>query len=443
MLSVRQIILLDLILFILFVLLVSEYKLYFLIITFIAITYVTKEFLYKLINLSDTKRKTFFKNEFIYLLFKHYLNKQKEKKSHLQDELQKIMLINSTKDRLCLKSDLNVSLEIHLFMTKFSANLLEKWFFPYISKNDRFPKEAQSQLEMLFTDLFYSFNKIDKLEFSAQIILLFNKNFYNIAIDYFQTNKISIEDLHPAVRNGVQSEINYMRRFVQIILRKTTSNLNIDYQLVEDFIVELVGKNCVEKLVHLLANPKFIFYAISLLCNENETRSEFKKRKEKVKKSQLNEIEKEPNQFVETLNTNKSEINENFKSKNETMNRSNLNLEILNQRKLFDYESNLYEEFNEKNLLSYKASTSSEYDSDIDIIIVSLDISSTETNFEVKTSKQYTSYNVKIEYKQKLFNNSHSPIIVKNFKRRFKEFVLLQKKLEENPIYKVKFRNLF
>ena len=93
MLSVRQIILLDLILFILFVLLVSEYKLYFLIITFLAITYVTKKFLYKLINLSDTKRKTFFKNEFIYLLFKHYLNKQKEKKSHLQDELKKIMLI--------------------------------------------------------------------------------------------------------------------------------------------------------------------------------------------------------------------------------------------------------------------------------------------------------------------------------------------------------------
>lgn len=33
--------------------------------------------------------------------------------------------------------------------------------------------------------------------------------------------------------------------------------------------------------------------------------------------------------------------------------------------------------------------------------------------------------------------NYSSPIVVKNFKRRFKEFVLLQKKLEENPIYKV------
>jgi len=330
---------------------------------------VSKEFVYKLINLSIDKRNKYFKNEFIYLLFKYFNNNRKKTKTDLvqNDELQKLMLnssssSSSTRDRLSNKSnDLNVSLEIHLFMTKFSANLLEQWFFPYISKNDRFPKEAQSQLELVFTDIFYSFSQIDKLEFFAQIILLFNKNFYNIAIDYnySQTMPINYEDLHPAVRHGVQSEIVYMRRFVQIILRKRSSNLNIDYQLVDDFVAELVGKNCVEKLVNLLSNPKFIFYSISLLIDENATKLEFKK-KEIVEKShpkpQSGQIE--PNQII--INQ-QNIINENlFSSKLASENelRSQLNLEItnnLNERKLYDHEHNLYEEFNEKNLLSYKA----------------------------------------------------------------------------------------
>ena len=97
-------------------------------------------------------------------------------------------------------------------MKKFSENLIEKWFLPHVSKNERFPIEAQSQLELLLTDIFYLFARIDKLEFCSQIAYLFNKKFYNIAIEYIKSGNIYVENLHPAVRTASVSEIAYMRR---------------------------------------------------------------------------------------------------------------------------------------------------------------------------------------------------------------------------------------
>ena len=233
--NIQQIVLIDFLLFVLFVLLVTQYKLFFFILTSISIALATQELIFKLKNLDESKKKTLFRNELVYIIMKRF-NKKKE----LQEEIQKIVSMSqSTSSYDLTKSELNVGLDIHLFMTKFTANLIEQWFLPHISKNERFPREAQLQLEFLFTDLFYSFSKVDKLDFFTQIIQLYNKNFLNIAIDYKQSNELPTDHLHPAIRNGQTSEIAYMRRFVQIVLRKSAYNLNVENQFVEDFIAEL------------------------------------------------------------------------------------------------------------------------------------------------------------------------------------------------------------
>ena len=78
--------------------------------------------------------------------------------------------------------------------------------------------------------------------------------------------------------------------------------------------------------------------------------------------------------------------------------KQNREISYLSQRS-FNQENNLYQEFNEKNLLAFKLSTSSsEFNSDVEIIF--LEIDSTETSYELHNSKQYTSYNIKVSMLQ-------------------------------------------
>ena len=286
-------------------------------------------------------------------------------------------------------------------MKKFSANLIEKWFVPYVSKNERFPIEAQSQLELLFTDLFYLFARIDKLEFCSQIAYLFNKKFYNIAIEYIKSGYLSTENLHPAVRNGTISEIAYMRRFVTIVLRKSATNLNLDNLFVEDFLADLIGKNCIEKLINLISKPNFIYYSICLLCDKVETQANFRQESKK-NKSESKQTELEVNRSKIEIPTDEinflafeakiSKIDNSVSPKSDF--KDTRTFSSSTQRSFVD-ENNLYQEFNEKNLLAFKLSTSSsEFNSDVEII--RLEIDSTETSYELHNSKQYTSYNIKV-----------------------------------------------
>jgi len=63
------------------------------------------------------------------------------------------------------------------------------------------------------------------------------------------------------------------------------------------------------------------------------------------------------------------------------------------------YDHNLYQEFNDRNLNSFKSFTysSSSYSSSVmNNQIVSVEITNAETNYELKTGKEYTSYNIKV-----------------------------------------------
>jgi len=84
--SIQEILFLDLVLFLSFVYLVSEYRLYFIIVTFVSISILSKHLTSQLISLSETKKKSFFRNELIYILFRRFY-----KKTSLEDELQKMV----------------------------------------------------------------------------------------------------------------------------------------------------------------------------------------------------------------------------------------------------------------------------------------------------------------------------------------------------------------
>ena len=116
---------------------------------------------------------------------------------------------------------------------------------------------------------------MNKLEFFAQIISLFNKSFLNLAIlNKTNPKSMPMENIHPAIRN-THAEQSYIKRVIQLILRKSTaSNFNLNNVIIEEFFKQLLGKNMIEKIIDLLTKPKFLFYAIYLLLDKSRKKKD-------------------------------------------------------------------------------------------------------------------------------------------------------------------------
>ncbi len=201
--------------------------------------------------------------------------------------------------------------------------------------------------------------------------------------------------------------------------------------------MQLLGKNMLAKLVDLMKQPKFIFYMICLLCDKKRTKAELSKKKQTDLKASnpVNNEEKRSEALNENIVLNEAN--------NDVVDQSSQSLSDFKEK----YDHNLYQEFNERNLNSFKSFTysASYYDSSLNSQILSLEITDAETNYELKTGKQYTSYNIKIEFGDRSLNEK-APMtrntFTKTIKRRFKEFVALQKKLEENNLYRSFLKNV-
>ena len=345
--------------------------------------------------------KFLFRNETFYTLIKH-LNKNK---IYLKNEFKQIFQTSSsitrrssssprisTKESEHAKKDLNIALEINLFTRNCTANFIESWYVSSISGNEQFPREAQLEMECLFNDLFYLIASIDPLNLFAQTLNLVNKNFLNFAIDFSLNKSLNIDNfnvdqLHPAFRNVPFSEQAYLKRCVQLILRKSTaSNSNLSHPLIEEIFMQLIGKNCLEKMTSLLEEPKFVYYIICLLLNSELAKKELSKEKPDAPHTAQHDensvkhlIHIDP-QLIES----KTAIEQNNSNKSGGTDK---------------FDHNLYQEFNEKNLNSFKSftySTSSYTNATLDTHIFKLEIINTKTNYELKTGKKFTSYNIQV-----------------------------------------------
>ncbi len=205
--------------------------------------------------------------------------------------------------------------------------------------------------------------------------------------------------------------------------------------------MQLLAKNMLLKIVDLMKQPKFIFYMICLLCDKKRTKAELSKNKQPDLSTN-----KESSQANNEVSL-REKINQDIQLNNETDESAGMLSENLLKFKE-NYDHNLYQEFNERNLNSFKSftySSASYSDSSLNSQILSLEITDAETNYELKTGKQYTSYNISIDFGDKILNEK-TPVAKTSFskvvKRRFKEFVALQKKLEENNLYRSFLKNV-
>lgn len=280
------------------------------------------------------------------------------------------------------------------------------------------------------------------MKFFGELITIFNKSHLNMAIEAALTKEpLVLDTMHPAVRTMPLTEIAYNRRLVQLVMRKSTSNFYLSHALIEEFFVSLVGKNCLDKIIQMVKQPKFLYYMICLLCDKKRTRSELstKKRGEQAQEDDEQTDSDLTDKPVDTIS--ETEPSDAFEGTGVTS--SDMDKETGTEDKC---DHNLYQEFNDRNLNSFKSFTYSSSSSLMNGQIVSLEVASAETNYELKTGKQYTSYIIKIEYLDKSSNKAAHPnskaVYTRVLKRRFKEFVALQKKLEENNLYQSFLKNI-
>ena len=54
--------------------------------------------------------------------------------------------------------EINMAVHINLFVKKISANFVESWYLPSISRNEQFPRETQLELEYLLNGIILFLN---------------------------------------------------------------------------------------------------------------------------------------------------------------------------------------------------------------------------------------------------------------------------------------------
>ncbi len=386
-------------------------------------------------DLFQIKLKYFlFRNESFYKLIKNVLfNKNYLRKKFEESYFAQTARADSTSDidSSSKYSKITKNLiknELEIFFEKFSKNFIETWYLPYISRDEQFLNEVRFQLVLIINNILSTrFMKLRRIDFLSNFSHFLNRKFFNLYLNYVIKNQKSKSDLldlnllHPAVRNCPQSEIAYQKRFVQIMLRKSGANLNINSLFVEEFFMQIIGKNCAETIINLLSKPNFLYFTLAYLINKEKTLAAFAHTKKappdfEEEKFSLDEDYSNQNSFIfETDDTLPDlEENDNDNVSNE-LNRKmdDVFFEVLDQK------SNANNNTNVNQLESFHHRFK----------ITHIQIESTETCVETNSGKEYTNYSIILNYK--LGKDESGELHEKLVKRRYKEFLELKTKLEQ------------
>ena len=203
-------------------------------------------------NLTEFEQKTYkflFENKYFYEIF-------------IENQL-KILIESKKLDDSIIKNELSI------FIKTFSKIFIQSWYLPHISDNQEFISESEKQLEVICYDLFKRVSQINKLTFFKYFAHIADKNFINFTERNLSSAEIDVTMLHSALQNLPKSEIDHIKRYVELVLSKSApASLHINELFIQEFFMQIIGKNCFKKLIDLISQPNFIYYAIILLCDQ-------------------------------------------------------------------------------------------------------------------------------------------------------------------------------
>lgn len=279
----KLIVIVDFILLIFAYIFVSSYKIFSILITATLLCYLSfnffNSFVY-LINLNDSnnlpRAKKFqfniynflFKNEQVYQLIKKIFNF----KFNSLENLEIFEPSHNYSTDSPTNIDQNLIKQIDSFVEKISKNFIETWYFANISTDSQFVTESKIQLEHILKDLIDRFVKTNKIDLFSKLMLILNKNFINFPINCkLSMTDVPFQMLHPAVRNSTESEKIFIKKLVLIVLRKSGNILDKNNQFLEELFMQLIGKNCIQNIVNLVAQPNFVLFALCCALNKEKT----------------------------------------------------------------------------------------------------------------------------------------------------------------------------
>jgi hypothetical protein len=370
----KNLLIIDSILFILLAILVNSYRFFFLVLTCAILSYLIYQLLHFLIQLNRPSELSPYERQVLNFLFRNESVYQWYRKNSsnrfIKMSSSGLVASQEQRDNLCEGID--------TFLKKFSVKFIQTWYCSSVSRNDQFLVDVHQQLEVLFNDVFKRFIRVNKLNLLASGVFIMNKNFANMAMGKGEGISL-MEQLHPAVRNTPSSEIAYIKRFVQIVLRKSAPNLNINQAFVEELFGQVIGKNCLEYLVNLLAKPNFIYFIIACLIDKDRTLGVF---------TPFDEISSEKTPAVPT-NTNdtassSAKPNTHPRKPTITMRKQSSPLELDLSRNAYSMRNPVYEGSQKTETLYFQ--------------IISLHINDTEISVELRTGKEFTLYNIKVSF---------------------------------------------
>lgn len=365
--NLKRLLIVDFILFVLLAVFVNYYKLFSLLVTFCIIAYTIQRFFSNLLaHDHHEQRKSSIESQLVEFLFRNEQFYQWFKTKS------KNRFIRKPSSELAVsKDDLeHLSNEIEIFVGKFSARFIDIWYTPYVGDNDQFLKESKAQLNLLFNDVFSRVVKVDKMRLFACGMFIINKNFANLAMTHRLNNNnwdIPFEQLHPALRNSPTSEQVYIKRFLQLVLRKSAPNLHINQPFIEELFVQMIGKNCIQFIINQLAKPNYIFFLIAMLIDKEKTTELFTPPAESStsRRDNLNELQ--------------------FKSEPVILRDEAPPIPSERKRSVFSVQNSIYD-------TGYRPET-------YYFQIINLKIVDTETSIETKTGKEFTMYNIQVTKK--------------------------------------------
>ena len=352
---------------------------------------------------------SFIMNNLIYGKKNHQLIEFEEKSYKLLFEnklFYEVLIENQLKILKEVKKvdDLLIKNEIEKFIKKFSKTFIQAWYVPYISDNEEFIIESQNQLEIILFDLFKRFSRVNKLSFFRYFACIFDESFINFTECNLTSANIDVNMLHPALHSLPKSEIDHIKYYVQMVLGKSApQSLHINEFFIEEIFVQIIGKNCFQRLIDIISQPNFLYYSIVLLCNkkfefndetsENEDlatqnhsrynsetdadvkQNERENHKRHISESSMDKISVNSSTFINNENDdNLSIVHSCSESENERSFSSQIDLSVDTAKKI-----------NEPNI-------------DLRSLIELIDIKIIETNtdFETKTGDQFTVYVIQV-----------------------------------------------
>lgn len=384
--------------------------------------------------------------------------------------------------------------EIHLLATLISQDFIRPWYLT-VSDKQNLLEEKEEVLDKAFRRLCVRFSEIDIHELFQELLLCYREHLrcFQLAKSayYTQPRRRSVSSLDPALSTKIvssieeayefkftyhsavwesENEITYLKSLISILLTEYLDTHLQDSKTPHVLLVEILTYNVAKPVFDLLSNSEFLHECIVHILSD-ETLITIPPDAESSEKdfAQFKDVQEDDNEFKDAMEvfSSREEMShqsshhiehkghqESLSGNTQTSTDNKIGAQVAKEEELASsLQTHIPNDKTEESSLAVASdSRAGEHieesrrfylESFDDItetcqqtpkLFKSICITNTETATENRGANQYTLYTIQYDA---VYEDQGTPRVRTNVvKRRFREFINLQNRLEDNPEYK-------